>query len=375
LSRSVTPWTAGRAEDARHGRRAFFSEEQIDVKSAKAESLRLRLDRSAAARSIIKQFYIYVVLVLIVLIFSVMKLGETSLFGRGSFLSPDSIINLLRSAVPILTLSGAFTLLMISGYIDLSVGSAMSLTAVVFSLMIFNGFSFLPAFVITLILGIAMGSLNGCLVMRLRITPVIATLVTLNLFKGIALLIVPDGLSAIKGSAAKAMPGWINDFARKEVFLGLPWAFFIAMLVIVALVIVQRKTILGKYATAIGGNRIAAELSGINAVKIVWLLYIIVGFFAALAGIARASYMSLGDPLSGDGMEVNCIIAVLLGGTAFSGGEGSVAKTVVGALIIICVTTGLMTVIPAYWQTVAKGSVLLAAVVLNHLLVRGNVKA
>jgi ribose/xylose/arabinose/galactoside ABC-type transport system permease subunit len=147
-------------------------------------------------------------------------------------------------------------------------------------------------------------------------------------------------------------------------------AFFLAVLVIITLVIVQRKTILGKYAAAIGGNRTAAELSGINAVKMVWLLYIIVGFFAALAGVARASYMSLGDPLSGDGMELDCIIAVLLGGTAFSGGEGSVAKTIVGALIIMCVTTGLMTVIPAYWQTVAKGSVLVAAVVLNHMLVR-----
>ena len=90
------------------------------------------------------------------------------------------------------------------------------------------------------------------------------------------------------------------------------------------------------------------------------------------AGVARASYMSLGDPLSGDQMELNCIIAVLLGGTAFSGGEGSVAKSMIGALIIMCVTTGLMTVIPAYWQTVAKGVVLLFAVVLNHLLVRAR---
>ena len=100
----------------------------------------------------------------------------------------------------------------------------------------------------------------------------------------------------------------------------------------------------------------------------------IVGLFAALAGVARASYMSLGDPLSGDGMELDNIIAVLLGGTAFSGGEGSVLKTIVGALIIVCVTTGLMTVIPAYWQIVAKGSVLLFAVVLNHVLVREKVK-
>jgi ribose/xylose/arabinose/galactoside ABC-type transport system permease subunit len=171
-------------------------------------------------------------------------------------------------------------------------------------------------------------------------------------------------------NSKQSMPAWINDFARKDVLLGLPWAFWLAIVVILALTIVQRKTILGKYAAAIGGNRLAAELSGIDAVKMVWLLYIIVGFFAALAGVARASYMSLGDPLSGDGMQLTCIIAVLLGGTAFSGGEGSVPKTIIGSLIIICVTVGLLTVIPAYWQDVAKGTVLIGAVVLNHLLVR-----
>jgi len=272
--------------------------------------------------------------------------------------------------VPIMTVSGAFTLLMISGYIDLSVGSAMSLNAVVFAWLVLNGVSFFPALFITLLVGVFLGAINGFLVMRLRITPVIATLVTLLLYKGVALLIVPDGTSAIKSTADQIMPGWINTYARANVLLGLPAAFFVALAVIGVLVIVQRKTILGKYAAAIGGNRTAAELSGISAVKIVWLLYIIVGVCAALAGVARASYMSLGDPLSGDGMELACIIAVLLGGTAFSGGEGSVAKTMIGALIIISVTTGLMTVIPAYWQTLAVGSVLLAAVVLNHVLVR-----
>jgi ribose/xylose/arabinose/galactoside ABC-type transport system permease subunit len=281
------------------------SEEHITVTNAKKESLRIQFDQSTTLRSNIKRYYIYVVLALIVFVFSVVKLDEVSFFGRGHFLSPDSVINILRSAVPILTVSGAFTLLMISGYIDLSVGSAMSLSAVVFSLMILNGFSFLPAFIITLILGCGLGFINGYLVMKLRITPVIATLVTLSLFKGIALLIVPDGLSAIKSNADKVMPAWINDYARKDVLLGLPWAFWVAVLVIAVLIIVQRRTLLGKYAAAIGGNRLAAELSGINAVRMVWLLYIIVGFFAALAGMARASYMSLGDPLSGDSMEMS----------------------------------------------------------------------
>lgn len=345
------------------------------MNTMKKETLRLKLDRSETIKSNIKRYYIYVVLVLLVLTLSLVKLDQGNFFERGQFLSPDSIINLLRSSVPIMILSGAFTLLMISGYIDLSVGSAMSLNAVVFAWVILNGFSFWPALIVTLLTGSVLGFINGFLAMKLRITPVIATLVTLNLFKGLALLIVPDGLSAIKGSAEKVMPAWINDFARKDILLGLPWAFWGAVLVIVLLVIVQRKMLLGKYAAAIGGNRLAAELSGINTVNIVWLLYIIVGVFAALAGVARASYMSLGDPLSGDGMETNCLIAVLLGGTAFSGGEGSVIKSVVGSLIIICVTIGLMTVIPAYWQTAARGIVLIVAVVLNHLLVREQVKA
>ena len=341
----------------------------------KKETLQRQSDRSDAIRANIKRYYIYVVLALIVITFSMLKLDQVKFFGRGHFLSPDSVINIFRSAVPILTVSGAFTLLMISGYIDLSVGSAMSLSAVVFSWLILNGFDFLPAFILTMILGCIMGCLNGYLVMKLRITPVIATLVTLSLFKGIALLIVPNGVSAVKGTAERAMPDWINDYGRKEIFLGLPAAFWIAVLIIIILVIVQRKTILGKYAAAIGGNRLAAELSGIDPVKIVWLLYIIVGFFAALAGMARASYMSLGDPLSGDGMELSCIIAVLLGGTAFSGGEGSVAKTMVGAIIIVCVTTGLMTVIPAYWQVFATGTVLLIAVVINYQLARDKGKS
>ena len=107
-------------------------------------------------RSTIKQVYIYVVLALIVVAFSLAKVNEVGLFGRGAFLSPDSIINLLRTTVPILILSGAFTLLMISGYIDLSVGSGMSLSAVVFSWMLLNGFSFLPAIAVTLLMGVGM---------------------------------------------------------------------------------------------------------------------------------------------------------------------------------------------------------------------------
>lgn len=324
-------------------------------------------------KTVIKNIYIYALFLAVIVVFSVIKLDEVKMFGKGHFLSPHSLINLVRMSVPIITLSSGFTLLMISGYIDLSVGSAMSLSAVVFALLVRSGLPFIVALTITVAIGILLGIINGFMVMKLRITPVIATLVSMNLFKGVALLIVPDGLSSIKSVEGAKMPAWISDYARGDVLFGLPAAFYVAIALVIVMIILQRRTIIGKYAAAIGGNRTAAELSGINVVKMVWILYVITGILAAFAGVARASYMSLGDPLSGDGMETDCIIAVLLGGTSFTGGEGSVAKTIIGAMIIMCLTTGLLTVIDAYYQGFAKGLVLVFAVTANHLLSRQKV--
>ena len=328
---------------------------------------------SEKAHELLKNTYVYIVLAVTVIILTLIK-GVP--FGKGNFLNwSDNLVNLFRMASPVLCMSSGFTLLMISGRIDLSVGSAMSLSSVVYCIMVINGMAMAPAVLLTLLLGVLMGLVNGVIVVRLKITPVIATLITLNLFQGIARYLVPKGLSAIKSSDVLKMPPWINDFARKDVLAGLPLAFLVAVSVIVILIIVQHKTVLGKYSAAIGGNQVSAELSGINVVGIVSILYVLTGVLAALGGVMRASYMSLGDPLCGAGMEVDCIIAVLLGGTAFTGGEGSVAKTAIGALIIICVTVGLKAVIPEYWQTFAKGSVLIAAVVLNHLLARKRAAA
>ena len=333
------------------------------------ENVALQQTQSEKIRELIKRYYIYFVLALVVVVFSVVRLDEVNWFERGHFLNPNNIINLLRISVPIMTVAGAFTFLMIAEYIDLSIGSAMSLCAVIYAWLILNGFGMAPAFVITLFVGLILGVINGFLVMKLNITPVIATLITLSLYKGMALLIVPDGFSSIRTIGDQKMPAWINNYAREDVLFGLPMAFFIAIAVIAALIIVQRKTILGKYSAAIGGNADAAELSGINRVRVVWILYILVAMSAALAGIARGSFMSMGDPLASDGMELWVIIAVLLGGTRFSGGEGQVEKTIIGAIIIIVVTVGMLTVIPAYWQTFALGAVLLIAVVINHQLV------
>jgi ribose/xylose/arabinose/galactoside ABC-type transport system permease subunit len=318
----------------------------------------------------LRNYYIYFVLVAVILGLSAANLDSYGLFERGNFLYKKNIINILRVSAPLITLSGAFCLLMVSGYIDLSVGSAMSLSAVIYALLAINGVPFVLAFAITVVVGAGLGVINGFLVVRLKITPVIATLITLSFYKGIALLLVEDGVSAIKSGGGLKMPSWFNSYGREGVLLGLPMAFWIAVGVILVLVIAQNRTLLGKYAAATGGNPTAATLSGINTNRVVFLLYIIVGVTAALAGIARSSFMSLGDPLSGDGMELNAILVVLVGGTAFSGGEGRVLRSFIGALIIMALTVGMLTLVPAYFQTLVIGAALLTAAASNHLISR-----
>ena len=318
----------------------------------------------------LRNYYIYFVFVAVILGLSAANLDSYGLFERGNFLYKKNIINILRVSAPLITLSGAFCLLMVSGYIDLSVGSAMSLSAVIYALLAINGVPFVLAFAITVVVGAGLGVINGFLVVRLKITPVIATLITLSFYKGIALLLVQDGVSAIKSGGGLTMPSWFNSYGREGVLLGLPMAFWIAVGVILVLVIAQNRTLLGKYAAATGGNPEAATLSGINTNRVVFLLYIIVGVTAALAGIARSSFMSLGDPLSGDGMELNAILVVLVGGTAFSGGEGRVLRSFIGALIIMALTVGMLTLVPAYFQTLVIGAALLTAAASNHLISR-----
>ena len=333
---------------------------------------RMQPSAKYSGKNIIKSVYVYLILLLVVIALSLTK-GE--LFQRGNFLYFDNLTNIIRMSVPIIMISSGFTYIMISGNIDLSVGSTLSLTTVFYAIMVLNGFAFLPALLITLAVGFVLGWINGWLVMKMRITPVIATLITMSVYQGIARYLVPEGVSSIKSGDGMQMPAWVGDFARTEVIknTGVSWAVIATVLVIVLLVIVQRKTILGKYIAAIGGNRTAAELSVINSVKVVWGVYIMLGVLAALAGVARGSYLMIGEPYTGIGVETEAIIAVLLGGTVFTGGEGSVVKSVIGALIIACLTLGLKSVIPNYWESLAKGVVLVLAVALNHVLTRETI--
>jgi len=311
--------------------------------------------RKVSLKSIITNLYVLSVLALIVLVFSSVSI---------KFIGGPNIVNILRQSVPALLVGGSVTLLMISGNIDLSVGGIVGLSSVIYALFLKSGFGYLWSSVLTLVLGALMGYINGLLVMKLRIVPVIATLATMTLYIGLGKLMSPGGIGLIKG-----LPEGVVKFGRSPFFLDLPISIYVTALIIAILVILQRKTVIGKYAAAIGGNRTAAELSGINAVQTVWLLYVIVGLLSSLGGISRASLLSLGDPVTGMGMELDAMIAVVLGGTCYTGGEGSVLRTMVGVLILMCLTSGMQVIgMEPYWQSLVKGVVLIFAVVINSVV-------
>lgn len=306
-------------------------------------------------KTTVMTIYVLGVLGSIVLIFSLISI---------KFIGAPNIVNILRQSVPALLVGTSVTLLMISGNIDLSVGGIVGLSSVIFAICIKSGMGYLWSSVLTLLLGLTVGLINGFLVVKMRIVPVIATLATMSLSIGLGKLLSPGGIGLIKG-----LPEDVVKYARTAFVLKLPIAFYVTVIVVGILVVVQKKTVLGKYSAAIGGNKTAAELSGINTKSIVWLLYAIVGLFSSLGGISRASLLSLGDPTTGSGMEMDAMIAVVLGGTCYTGGEGSVLRTTVGVLILTCLTAGMQVIgIAPYWQSLVKGMVLIFAVTINSLV-------
>lgn len=303
--------------------------------------------------------YVIFLLMFVIIFFAVMS--------KGRFLSEPSVRNILRVSVPTLIISSVATLLMISGNIDLSVGAGLGLAAVVFALLRQGGMSFTLALLIVLSIGVAMGFINSFLVVKLRITSVISTLATMSLFYGFAKFLISDGKDMIKYD----MPENMNYFAKGDFFLKLPPSVYVAIVIIIIVILLEKRSTLGKYTIAIGDNRLAAELSGINVFKTMTIIYVGVGVMAAFSGLIRASYMTAGDAASGIGLEVDVIIAILLGGTSFFGGEGSVIKTIAGVFILSSLTNGLQMIgLEYFWTILVRGLVFFLALVFAHLIKR-----
>ncbi len=276
------------------------------------------------------------------------------------FFTVSNFINLLKQ-VSIIGIAGAgVTLVIISGGIDLSIGSMISFSVVlVAGFMENNGMAPWFAVILVLIIGAALGLINGALITVLHIPPIIATLATLIAYKGAAL--VYTGGYAIPLINKFMIPG--------RGFVGpIPVPIIIMAGVYVIGYIILKYTMLGRMVYGLGGNEEAVYLSGRSVKKYRLIIYMISGITASLAGVVLASRISSGQPMSGEGVEMDVIAAAVLGGTNIFGGIGTMGGTIIGAFILVVINNGLnlMNVSP-YGQFIAKGIILASAVAINSM--------
>ncbi|WP_343247153.1 ABC transporter permease [Diplocloster hominis] len=278
------------------------------------------------------------------------------------FLTYNNMMNVLRQVTFVIITGSAATMLMITGHMDLSVGSLLALSGVVFAVCAMNDIPLFLAGILGVGVGFAFGVLNGILVTKLKVTHVIATLGSMYVARGLS-YIVTDGKSINAG-----LPRGFDSIGRKMIGT-IPIAVIIAVLVLLVFFFLESKTVFGKYAFAIGGNKNAATLSGIKSNRLVLSIYTLVGTMAGLSGVIMASRLGAGDPNVGNGFEFDCIVAIVLGGTSVAGGSGSVIGMAIGALIVGFLSNGLNLLgVGTFYQTVFKGVILVGAVLLDSLI-------
>jgi ribose/xylose/arabinose/galactoside ABC-type transport system permease subunit len=297
--------------------------------------------------------------------------GINIIFGltARNFFEASNYFNMLKQTAMIIITGSAATLLMMTGNFDLSTGSTVACTAVLYTLLATHGVSMLAAAVVAVGVGIVIGLANGSLVARVGIPPFIATLGMMYIVRGL-------GLVACNGrSIRENIPEGFNQLARGT-FLDIPIPVYLIAAFVLVFWVLQRKSLLGKYAMAIGGNRNAAFFSGINAAAVVFWIFVMVSALAAFSGVMMASRFGAGDPRSGNGFEFDVIVAILMGGTSLNGGKGTVVGTLLGALIVAVLGNGLdMLNVLTFWQSILKGLILVAAILLNEKILKGVKKA
>jgi inositol transport system permease protein len=311
----------------------------------------------------------------IFLIFAVMILVASML--SPAFVSSTNLINVVRQMSIVGLIALGVTGIIVSAGIDLSSGSVVGLTAVVAASMAQMpdyAAAFYPGLHLPLIVpivaacvvGALVGLINGSLVAKARIPPFIATLGTFTAIRGAANLYTG-------GRPISNLTDDYNFIGQGDVF-GAPVPIIILVVMAIFTHILYAHTKFGKYIYAIGGNEQAARVSGINASRYKMLIYVYAGFLAGLAGLVVSSRIGSGQPGLGVGYELDAIAAAVIGGTSLSaGGIGTVAGTIVGALIIGVLnnTLDLMNV-SAFWQQIVKGCIIVGAVIIDQLKNRGG---
>jgi ribose/xylose/arabinose/galactoside ABC-type transport system permease subunit len=274
------------------------------------------------------------------------------------FMSFHNQINILRDAATIGIAAWAATLIIISGEIDVSTGPMVAFISVILAYMLQAGIPTVPAFVLALALGAVLGGAAGALRAYFDVPSFVATLGLWSALRGIALFMT-DALPVSIGRNA------IVD-ALDRPFLGVPPAAIIMLVLFAVFLFVSRKTAFGRSVYAVGGNPHAAFLAGINVARIRVMVFVLGGLMAALSGILLLSRLGSGNATAASGLEFDVIAAVVVGGTALSGGRGSMVGTLLGVLVITLIGNGLVLLgINPFIQQVVRGVIIVAAVLAN----------
>ncbi len=252
-------------------------------------------------------------------------------------------------------------ILLASGGFDLSVGSVMALSSTVVAMLLLTGMPIPAAVVCGLVLGGIVGVVNGVLVTGLGINPLIATLGTMSIARGIA-LVLTEGFSV---SSLPASFAWIG----KADIGGLPVIVLFTVLLVVLFDLAVRHTRFFRQVYFIGANEKAAMLSGIHVTRVRIILYALTGVLAALAGVLLASRLMSGTPTAGNGIELQVLAAAVIGGASLRGGEGTILGAFLGVVFVALINnTMTMLAVSIYWQMIVIGGVLVTAVALDMLI-------
>ncbi|WP_205471653.1 ABC transporter permease [Nocardioides sp. SYSU D00038] len=289
---------------------------------------------------------------------SLIVIGAYFSFASPIFFTWDNITSILFSTVVIGCLAVGTTFVIITGGIDLSIGTGMALCAVMSGVFIVNlGVPMVLGVVLAILFGGLVGFVNGFNVAVLRLPPFIATL---------AMMLVAEGLALVISDSTPIYftetPGYVK-ISTGELVPGLPNAVLILLVVCVLAALLLGRSVLGRYTYAIGSNEQATELSGIRVGRWKIAVYTLAGLFIGLAGVMISARLGSAQPATGMGYELQAIAAVVIGGTSLSGGKGTILGTVIGALIISVLNNGLQLLsIAQEWQSVILGVVILVAV-------------
>lgn len=309
------------------------------------------MKKKSNAALVMLNYGIIVVMLLMIVVFSIFS---------SNFLTLNTLFTILKKVAITGIISVGMTFVLLTGGIDLSVGSVAGCTAVTAAILMKNLAMPIPlTILITLVISLIYGLFSGWCITKLNIPPLIATLGVQTALRGLA-FIVTSGLPVF---------GFNNTFSKfaAGTILSIPYPVILMALIFAAGIFILKKTLIGRHLYGVGGNAEASRLSGVNVVRVKLFAYAASGLLSGIAGLVLLSRTNSGQPSLGSGYEMDAITAVVLGGVSLSGGEGKLPMVIVGVLIMGILSTGMiMCSINDYVQQLVQGLVLIAAVAFSQ---------